>query len=110
WDDNVGGIGPGQKLVEQMVVGKGIAQPDVVAIGLNRAAEQGIGNDARLMTATPLFRVAGVMNVAENQDRLLTRHDARMLEQRWRSKMLRHPGQRQGDFERRALAFYFAIV
>ena len=59
-----------------MVVGKGVTQPDVVAIDLDRVAEQGIGNDARLMTQTLLFRVAGVMNVAENQDRLWTRNDA----------------------------------
>ena len=73
-DNNVGRVGSGQKVIEEMIVGERVAQPDVVAINLDRTAEQGIGNDARFMTAALLFRLTRVMNVADDQDRSCLRH------------------------------------
>ena len=58
-----------------MVVREGIAQPDVMAIGLDGAAEQRIEDDARFVAAPLLFRLTGVMNVADNQDGSSLRHD-----------------------------------
>src|SRR5439155_19241529 len=78
-DDDVGGVGSSQEVVEQVVVGKGIAQPDIVPISLDHAAEQRIGNDPSLVPATELLRVTGVVNIAEEQNGSSARHEATML-------------------------------
>ena len=74
-DCKIGPASLGQKSIQQVVMSKWIAQPDVMAIGLDGAAEQRIEDDARFVAAPLLFRLTGVMNVADNQDGSSLRHD-----------------------------------
>jgi len=60
-----------------MIVRERIAQPDEVAIGFDRPAEQGVGNNTGFVATSLLFPVAGVVNITENENGLLLRH-------RWR--------------------------
>jgi hypothetical protein len=66
-----------------VIVREGIPHPDVVTIKRDGTAEQRVFNHARFVPASLLFGVTSVVNIAEDQNRLLSGHDARMVMLQW---------------------------
>jgi hypothetical protein len=57
-----------EKLIEQMIFLHWFTQPDVVAEKSDGETKQRIGNNFCLVIAAQLFRSAGVMNIADDEN------------------------------------------
>ena len=70
----VGGTGPVHDMIQQMIVTKRVAQPDIMAIQRQHPSQPDIANDARLVPPPRLLRVARKMNIAHDEHRNGIRH------------------------------------
>lgn len=79
-DDKIRGDVPLQNSVEQVIVCEGIAQPDKVAKRSDTEAKEAVLDYPVFVSVAQLFLVAGIVDVADNENGSDLRHsDARLL-------------------------------